>query len=435
MAPSLPTFATFPAAPWRDRIVPQEWEACLSLWVSLAEAHLSLPNDDFAQNSTEDESCSSFLVSFVAETSSSGAGILGTSPTATALLRQCFLLTARFLRLSSTPMNLLQWDFLSNFSKLYGKKRVGPLLSVIFKKPSSTPETSLQALKNSLIINLDNGIKGDLRVPEERLKRLNHLIHVSPNTAELFLAGSDFLDGLVNCYKVMNPPLRKIIITTTYLCLIGLTEGEPPNFSMITDQLYSLKAAAEAHKAGPTSSNDSMVAELVTATPILKQVQHRLEESGSSSNRLKSIIPALETFRKPGAHMRPKRLVKRKIGKGKEVMKPEDNDASEQIHVHRVSQISQIQDLFPDLGSGFVSKLLDEYGGNTEEVVAHLLEDSLPPHLANADRKKQLYVTRIIYLVIISGPPLTPLKLTGANQEEEKQSGPTANSTAVASPA
>ncbi|XDG05570.1 hypothetical protein ABKA04_005185 [Annulohypoxylon sp. FPYF3050] len=383
---ALPPFAPFPEAPWRDHIIPDEWEACLSNWIALAEAHLSLSGDQFAIVSSKDESLSSFLASFMRETASNNA-VLGTSPSAQRLIRQSFLIMARFLRTPSPPPPLLQWDTLSDFCRLYSKKKTSSPISQVSQNIQVT--TSLNALKKSLIISLDAGLKGDLKTLESRLKRLNHLIHASPDIAAFFLAGSDFVDGLTSCYKIMNPPLRKVIVTTAYLCLVGLTEGDSPKLSMLTDQLYSLKAAADAHKAGPISANDSMVAELVTVTPILKQVQRRLEESGSNSTRGKSVIAALEGFRKPGGNIRPKKLVKRKIDKGKGIMTEEDEVPGE-MRMHRMSQISQIQDLFPDLGSGFISKLLDEFGDDTEQVVAHLLEDDLPPHLATVDRTKEL---------------------------------------------
>jgi activating signal cointegrator complex subunit 2 len=226
---------------------------------------------------------------------------------------------------------------------------------------------------------------------------MNHLIHTSPHVAAFFLTGSDFLDGLISCFKIMNPPLRKVIIATTYLCLIGLTEGDSPKYSMLADQLYSLKAAADAHKAGPLNAKDSMIAELVTVTPILKQVQHRLEHSEIGPTRTKPVITALEGYRKPGTSIRPKRLIRRKIDKGKDVMVKDQVDVHGEMRVHRMSQVSQIQDLFPDLGSGFVSQLLDEYGDDTEQVIAHLLEDSLPPHLAGADRTKELFVVPYLF--------------------------------------
>ncbi|KAI2465358.1 hypothetical protein F4781DRAFT_28297 [Annulohypoxylon bovei var. microspora] len=384
---TLPPFAPFPEPPWSGHIVPDEWEACLSNWVALAEAHLSLSVDQFSLVSSKDESLLSFLVSFMREATPNSTAVLGTSQSAKLLIRQSFLLVARFLRATSPPPPILQWEFLSDFCHLYSKRRASSLISQVSQNLQVT--TSLNALKKSLILSLDAGLKGDLKTLESRLKRLNHLIHASPDIAAFFLAGSDFLDGLINCFKIMNPPLRKAIVTTAYLCLVGLTEGDTPKFSMLTDQLYSLKAAADSHKAGPLNVNDSMVAELVTVTPILKQVQRRLEDSGSNTTRGKSVITALEGFRKPGGNVKPKRLVKRKIDKGKGIM-TEDDDVPGEMRMHRMSQISQIQDLFPDLGSGFISKLLDEFGDDTEQVVAHLLEDSLPPHLATEDRTKEL---------------------------------------------
>ncbi|KAI1139449.1 hypothetical protein F5Y05DRAFT_347688 [Hypoxylon sp. FL0543] len=384
---TLPPFAPFPEGPWRDHIVPEEWEACLSNWIALAEAHLSLPNNRFAHQSSKDESLLSFLVSFVRDVSSNGVAILGPSRLAKHLLRQCFLLVARFLRTPSPPLPLLQWEFLSDLCRLYSKRRTSALINQVSQK--SQVITSLNALKKSLIVALDAGLKGGLKILESRLKRLNHLIHASFEVAAFFLAGSDFLDGLISCYKIMNPPLRKVIVTTAYLSLVGLTEGDSPKFSMLTDQLYSLKVAAESHKTGPLNANDSMVAELVTVTPILKQVQRRFDESGSSTTRVKSVVAALEGFRKPSGNIKPKRPIKRKIDKGKGAM-TEDDEVPGEMRVHRMSQISQIQDLFPNLGSGFVSKLLDEYGDDTEQVIAHLLEDTLPPHLATADRAEEL---------------------------------------------
>jgi activating signal cointegrator complex subunit 2 len=158
---------------------------------------------------------------------------------------------------------------------------------------------------------------------------------------------------------------------------------------MLSDELYALKEAADAHKAGPLNVNDSLVPELVTSTPLLKILLRRAEDSGAATDNLKKRITALESFKK-GAMVRPKRLVRRKVDKGKGKETQQDVDAD--IHVHRMSQITQVQDLFPDLGAGFVAKCLDEYGDDVEQVVANLLGESLPPHLASADRSEPLYV-------------------------------------------
>ncbi|KAH8904502.1 hypothetical protein BR93DRAFT_952441 [Coniochaeta sp. PMI_546] len=385
MATSLPPFAPFPPPELRAQLVPDEWAACLDAWVLLAEGHLSLSDPNV---SAKDESVSAFLTAFMRETAAGGATILGTSERARTLLKDAFLLTFKLLHCPVPPSGLAQWDFLADLSKAYGKKRASSLLGTLPRPALTLLDASLSGLKKFLIKNLDAGLSGDIKAVEERLQRVNPLIHSSPHVASVFLAGSDFLDGLVSCYKIMNPPLRKVIVTTTYLSLIGLIEGESPKFSLLTDQLYSLKAAADAHKAGPTNANDSLVAELVTVTPFLQQVEHKLESSGTTTSRAKSVLKDLASFRKAGGMSRPKRLIRRKVDKGKGRM--DQAMVQQEIHVHRMSQITQVQDLFPELGSGFVAKLLDEYSDDPEQVIAHLLDNSLPPHLQSADRSEQL---------------------------------------------
>ena len=390
---SLPRLAPFPEAAWREHIVPEEWEACLDAWIMLVEAHQLLPPTDFLRISAKDASVSAFLVSYMSESAlSSDLTSFGSPQKWTKLRTHCYFLSVRLLRLDHPPDLLLTWEVLSDLCKVYGKTSSVKLLASIWERPQRSLEKSLAALKTNLIEELGSGIKGEPKELEKKLKRLNLLLHSSANTATYFMNGTDFLDGLVSCYKLMNPPLRKTIISTTYLSLIGLTEGANPKASLLTDQLYALKAAADAHKAGPYNINDSLVAELVTVTPILKQIQGRIGSDGTGAGRVKSIISFLEEFRKPGGG-RVKRLVERKIGKGKGVASEHDDNghgSGTETHVHQMSLITQVQDLFPDLGSGFVMKLLDEYGENAELVISHLLEGSLPTHLQNADQSETM---------------------------------------------
>lgn len=394
MAPvTLPPFAPFPSAAWKELLSIEEWNASLEAWLSLAEAHTAYSNSEFLKQTMTDESVSSFLASFMREVASHGPSVLGTSDSAKLLLKQCLLLTSKVLKSSQSPSPLLQWEFLSDLSRVYGKRRANSVLSALPEKCQNTVETSLSGLKKFLIKNLDAGINGDLKAVEARLQRQNHLINASPSTASFFLAGSEFLDGLITCFTVMNPPLRKAIVTTTYLSLVGLTESEPPKFAMLTDQLYSLKAAAEAHKVGPLNANDSLVADLVSTTPLLQQLENKIGASGTANARIQNVLRDLATFKKPGVGMKPKRLIRRKIDKGKGVDRQDHDAVTGEIHIHHMSQITQVQDLFPELGSGFVSKLLDEYSNDTEQVIAHLLEDTLPAHLKEADRGEQLYAS------------------------------------------
>lgn len=383
----------FPEASWKDHLVPEEWEACLDSWILLAETHLSLSAQDFGHISSGDKSLPEFLTSFASEISSSHDPSQP-DQRMRQLRKQSFLLAYKLLEIDPTPESLLRWEFLADICKIYSKSYAYQLVALAWKQHSSALELSMSLIKASLTKELDAGLKGDLKTAEMQLKRLNHLLHVSSEACEFFIAGSDFLDSLINCYKLMNPPLRKAILSTTYLCHIGLTAGEKPKFSTLVDQLYSLKSAAEAHKAGPTSANDSLVAELVTSTPLLKQVQHHIDASGSEPNRAKTVISSLEAFKMPGSSSRDAWLAKRKLdkGKGKAINNNDGYGEKLTMHIHRMSLVSQVQDLFPDLGSGSVVKLLDEYNDDVEQVVAHLLEGSLPAHLENGNRTEVLYV-------------------------------------------
>ncbi|KAG8596652.1 hypothetical protein GDO81_001999 [Engystomops pustulosus] len=50
------------------------------------------------------------------------------------------------------------------------------------------------------------------------------------------------------------------------------------------------------------------------------------------------------------------------------------------------SLVSQVKDLLPDLGEGFILQCLEEYGHNPEIVINHLLEENLSPRLQELDR-------------------------------------------------
>eukprot|EP00210_Caulerpa_lentillifera_P007070 g6763.t1 len=55
-----------------------------------------------------------------------------------------------------------------------------------------------------------------------------------------------------------------------------------------------------------------------------------------------------------------------------------------------LSKINQIKDILPDYGDGFLQCCLFEYNQDPEQVIAHLLEDSLPPNLTCLDPQMPL---------------------------------------------
>ncbi|KAF4126176.1 activating signal cointegrator complex subunit 2 [Geosmithia morbida] len=382
---SLPPFAPFPEASWRQHLDSNEWNSLLEAWLLLSQVCLTLSDKELKKKLASDESMFAFLVSLMNETAESGPSCLGSH--SASLLSAAFQLCSRLFVLQTSPA-LVDAEFLCNLARVYPKKHAAALVSKLFASAHGpAAESSLTAVKKLLIPHLEAGVKGNLILVEKRLVHLNHLLHISPDACTLLLAGSDFFDGLVVSFRVTNPPLRKIIVTTVYLCLVGLTEAEPPKWAMLNDELYTLRTAADTHRAGLLNVNDSLVSELVTSTPVLKILMRRAESASVATDNFKNRITALEAYKK-GPMVRPKRLAKRKVdkGKGKQTVRK----VHKGIHVHRMSQITQIQDLFPDLGSAFISKCLDEYGEDVEQVVANLLAETLPPHLASADRSEPL---------------------------------------------
>ncbi|KAK3697617.1 hypothetical protein LTR37_017355 [Vermiconidia calcicola] len=226
-----------------------------------------------------------------------------------------------------------------------------------------------------MLETLEAPSKGSAR---SELRQLADVMRVSPDVASLFMTGSDFVDALTSTYLDSNShEERRTAVATTYSGLLALVNIGPPNISLLTDHLYSLKAQTDKSRDQP-----SLLADLVTNTPLVTKL--RRAASNSSADRLTKLLDTIQTYNSPSI-AQPRRHVRRKLEKGKGKAPAVDSE----MHMHRMSLVTQIQDLFSDLGSRFVLKLLDEYDDVVEQVTAHLLDDSLPPHLRDLDRTEQ----------------------------------------------
>jgi activating signal cointegrator complex subunit 2 len=260
------------------------------------------------------------------------------------------------------------------------------LLQKLWERKGGAIEKSLQTAKTSLIRNLES------KRPEEAENTLNRvapLLRASADASIYMLTGSDFLDALYAAYPNVPIPMKKKLVTVAYLGLTAVLEGEKPNYSLLSDHLYGLKSSEEQEQKNEPGKK-TLVADLVTNTPLLEKIRDKAVAPEAA--RVKNTATSLSAFRQSGL-ARPKKLVRRKVDKGKAKASNDDyghGAFTGEVHVHRMSMVTQIQDLFPDLGGGFIVKLLDEYNDDVEQVTAHLLEDSLPSHLANADRSEQL---------------------------------------------
>lgn len=385
---NLPPFAPYPQAGFRKQLVPQEWEACLDAWLSLSELYLRLPQQDFDSLVRKNDSLSPFLQSYYYETSKDQHNANYSKLKETTLRKSCFILTHRvLLNGGETPAKLLQWDFLSDFSHAYMKTQsLELLLQKVWQKKSIAVEGSLHSLASALIKQLESSTPD---AAEDSLERVAPFLYASPDTGKCLMTGSDFMDALSSSYYTGSFPLQQSLVTVAYLGFASLLKGVKPNYSILFDHLYSLKSQAEVSQ----KAQGSLLADLVTNTPLLTKL--RTEVSGKDVDRAQKLAITLDPFRFPSLN-RPRKNNQRKPSKGKGKGKAAQGDEyghgafSGEQHIHRMSLITQIQDLFPDLGPGFISRLLDEYNENPEEVTAHLLDESLPPHLSGLDRSAPL---------------------------------------------
>ncbi|QDS71279.1 hypothetical protein FKW77_001057 [Venturia effusa] len=370
MVPPLPQFAPFPPPSFRRELVPEEWAACLDSWVTLSQAHLRLPDSAFSDSV---EAKSSGLVHFLESyfEQSSHHSTLAES----ALRKEAFLLVHRTLGLVSPPQSLLKQSFLSNVCRTYPKSlELQKLLSSLWRRKGPEIEMDFQRSRKILIQELDSG---NIDIVEANMRSLAPLLHCSPDAARFFMIGSDLLDSINAVFPKTEPAIQRNLTLFTYLGLASLTSEEQPNLSLLSDHLYSLKSSSSSK-----TEQKSLLSDLASNTPLVDRV--KISAKGNAVGKARKIEALLDEFRTS----KSKKPIRRKIEKGKE--RVTETSAQGEMHMHRMSLITQIQDLFPDLGSGFITKLLDEYAENVEQVIAHLLEDSLPPHLQSLDRSSQL---------------------------------------------
>lgn len=354
--------------------MPEEWQICLDSWLLLAQNHLLMSAKVFSLKVTKNSSLVQFLISYAKNSSEA------TNAKENDLRRKCFLLVHRALsEMKPTSQFLLEWAFLADLSRVYAKSTVLPKLLVdTWRQEALDERPSMRTHKANLILELEQNLtSGD---SEELLALVVALLRTCYHYGQFLMLGADLIDALSTAYQTSKAKIAKHkIVVVTYFCLLSLMEPDQPRTSTLLDHMYGLKA---------TSSDDSLLKAVVGSTPLLQKIRTRI--AGPEATRAKSLIESLKAFEKlPDG--RPKKPVRRKIDKGKR--KDRDrygHDSTGGIHVHKLSLVAQVQDLFPDLGSAFVVKLLDEYDDDTEQVTAHLLDDTLPQHLNASDRTETL---------------------------------------------
>ncbi|KAF2096799.1 hypothetical protein NA57DRAFT_67397 [Rhizodiscina lignyota] len=381
-----PHMAPVPPAAVRKELPPEEWKLCLEAWLALAQFNLSVAASAFQDHA---DTFSPFLISYysaLADTSSHDSALEALR--SSSILRQrCFLLTHRTLSLNSPPKALLHWSFLSNFSRAYAHNhKLQELLHSVWRRKNTIVEASLNEFKRTPANAKDRNEQDQFA---DNAARLAPLLLSLPEIGEFLMTGSDFLDELIASYPKLSEKSQQSVTIFVFLGLSALLRDEKPNISLFLDHMFSLKANGDA------TGNASLISSLVSSTPLLSKLRH--SKALYDNKRAQDLADSLSTFKKP----HPARRKVGKKAKGKQQATDGFGHGFGDVHVHRMSLISQIQDLFPNLGTGFIARLLSEYNDDVEQATSHLLEDTLPTKLQGADRSETLPPTEA---VVDNGP-------------------------------
>lgn len=383
-----PPLAPVPPPAVRRTIPSEDWEACLDAWMMLLGIRLNATDQQFRDTAPQDLPAVSFLSSFY-QHAAAGDSTVSAGPKARQLRKLCFLATRRYmLGLPHPPEGLLNWQLLGNLCCCYpSSKTLKTSLSDAWDLHHDKISTSIEKAKSLVIKQLSPGEKQIPFGTVSDIRCLTILTSVLPPCSQVLMAGSDYLDTLAEAYERHRnrEELCKILVANIYVGLVSLLKEPSTNLSLLLDQLFSLKTAAGVGTP-KMKKKATLLSDLVCSSDLLQRIERYL--ASHPQKRGQDLLTSLRAYQMESKPLHHRYQRRRKIDKGKAVSSvPLIPD---ELHAHKMSLVSQVQDLFPDLGSAFVVRLLDAFGDNPENVVAHLLDDSLPPELQSLDRSEQL---------------------------------------------
>ncbi|KAL2852296.1 hypothetical protein BJX68DRAFT_62987 [Aspergillus pseudodeflectus] len=386
---TLPPLAPLPPLEVQRSIPSDEWELYLDAWALLLGARLDVSASAFEEFAPKDESVVPFLASYYDNLATSGSLINQSGAKSRTLRKLCFLLTRRLiLETTAVPPSLLEWTYLSKLCCCYpSSSALKKLIIDAWAKHEDAITTSIEKGKAMAIKQLSASDSINISKAIADIRLLTILASSLPATGHVLMAGSEFLDTLADAYQThKRDDIRKTLVANVYVGLTSLLKGTKPNLSLLLDQLFGLKASSGVGT--PKAKKEpTLLSDVICSSDLLSRLERYLVTQPQKRGQdLATSLRAYQIESKAFHHryQKPKKRVDK--GKGRASGLP----PIDELHAHKMSLITQIQDLFPDLGSGYIVRLLDFYGDNPETIIAHLLDGSIPSELQDLDKSERL---------------------------------------------
>lgn len=339
--------APFPPPPVHAAIPPDAYTA----WSAALSLHLQLPRTKFTSVSLTDPSLYAFLDTYL------HAAPPCTSSTTTDVKRKVLTLIHRILTLpvhTSLPSSFTSVPFLRALAGAFPRSRV---LRSVLSEERVWRRFEDSVLRHKRVV-----------VAARSSADLAPLFRFSARAAAVFLAGDEWVEiADVREFKV---------------ALVEVAgddgAGRKPNWSLVTDTVYGLIAAADG--AGGTREKGFLKA-LVETTGVVAGLR-RCARGTSEEGRVDAMLGVLGKFGRP-------RVRRPKAGEGKGKGKEKMVGLSGEDEMAMMRKVADVRDIFPGLGSGFVRRCLDALEGDVERVTSALLEDNLPPGLQHVDQSEE----------------------------------------------
>ena len=358
--------ASFPLKTIRDQISSDDWSFYINSVTEVLQSWLSCSSESLSNIVKSNSVIVPFLKSFFSElTEASWEDSYVFSPQTLALRQKCLLLSCRILYLATIPLSSFGLKYISQLcSIVYTKDSLMRLLQGIFEKRYKELEEIIHGSKIHVLRQLTSPQHGELR---QILLDLSCVCFLLPRAGVVMMTGSDMLDLTVEYYGRMSAALRFSLLTLIFFSFRSLVESDEPNYSLLFDHLYSLAESAKV-----SSEARQMLADLIRMTPLKPMIREvkRAKSVDRATALLKHLQPFGEDFKC--------RVSSDKKGKSKAVSGQSKTELDLNINAmqnpYRMSLVSQIEDLFPNVETSVVIKLLDNYQDDVEAVTAHILE-------------------------------------------------------------